>query len=82
MADTAPQPGPSSDGQQGGQAPQRRRVFPNPHALLRLAGSVLVQTHDEWKVSDRRYLSEASIALLDPTADRPKQVTTPALLTA
>ena len=33
-------------------------VFPNPAALLRLAGSVLVETHDEWQVTDRRYLSE------------------------
>ena len=40
-------------------------VFPNPAALLRLAGSVLVETHDEWQVTDRRYLSEGSMALLD-----------------
>ena len=33
-------------------------VFPNPAALLRLAGSVLVETHDELQVSDRRYPSE------------------------
>ena len=33
-------------------------VFPNPEALLRLAGAVLVETHDEWAVTDRRYLSE------------------------
>ena len=39
-------------------------VFPNPEALLRLAGAVLVEAHDEWQVSDRRYLSEGSIALL------------------
>jgi putative transposase len=39
-------------------------VFPNPDALLRLAGSVLVEAHDEWQVSDRRYLSEGSMALL------------------
>lgn len=33
-------------------------VFPNPAALLRLAAAVLVETHDEWQVSERRYLSE------------------------
>jgi putative transposase len=57
-------------------------VFPNPAALLRLAGSVLVETHDEWQVSDRRYLSEASMALLDKTTTDPKEVATTALLTA
>ncbi len=36
-------------------------VFPNPEALLRLAGAVLVEIHDEWAVADRRYLSEASM---------------------
>jgi hypothetical protein len=40
---------------------------PNPEALLRLAGAVLVEAHDEWQVSDRRYLSEASMALLTAT---------------
>src|SRR5215211_4214087 len=40
-------------------------VFPNPAALLRLAGAVLVEAHDEWQVSaERRYLSERSMALV------------------
>jgi len=39
-------------------------VFPNPAALLRLAGAVLVEAHDEWAATDRRYLSEHSMAQL------------------
>jgi putative transposase len=39
-------------------------VFPNPDALLRLAGAVLVEAHDEWQTGDRRYLSEATMAAL------------------
>jgi hypothetical protein len=41
-------------------------IFPNDQSLLRLAGCVLIEAHDEWQVSDRRYLSEASMALLNP----------------
>jgi hypothetical protein len=37
-----------------------RGVFPDPAALLRLAGAVLVEAHDERQVSERRYLSEGS----------------------
>ena len=39
-------------------------IFPNEAGVLRLAGSVLLEVHDEWQVSDRRYLSEASMAKL------------------
>jgi putative transposase len=57
-------------------------VFPNPAALLRLAGAVLVEAHGEWQAGERRYLSEASMALVDSTAKNPKEIATPALLTA
>lgn len=40
-------------------------VFPNPAALLRLAGAVLVEQHDEWEAGSRRYLSEDSMRQLD-----------------
>jgi putative transposase len=44
-------------------------VFPNPEALLRLAGAVLVEAHDEWQTGDRRYLAEGTMAaLLTPPA--------------
>ncbi len=39
-------------------------TFPNPAALLRLAGHVLIEQHDEWDGADRRYFSERSMALL------------------
>ena len=57
-------------------------VFPNPAALLRLAGAVLVETHDEWQVSDRRYLSEGSMAHLRAPAEPAEEVAPAALLTA
>jgi putative transposase len=41
-------------------------IFPNPAALLRLSACVLIEAHDEWQDGDRRYLSEASMALLNP----------------
>lgn len=41
-------------------------IFPNAAALHRLSACVLIEAHDEWQVSDRRYLSEASMALLTP----------------
>jgi transposase-like protein len=39
-------------------------TFPNPAALLRLAGHVLIEQHDEWDGADRRYFSDHSMKLL------------------
>ena len=57
-------------------------VFPNPAALLRLAGSVLVEAHDEWQVADKRYLSETSLALLDISDQSTETIAPTAALTA
>ncbi len=45
-------------------APTSSGIFPNEAGVLRLAGSVLLEVHDEWQVTDRRYLSEGSMAKL------------------
>jgi transposase-like protein len=39
-------------------------MFPNDHAIDRLVTAVIVEQHDEWAVTDRRYLSETSMARL------------------
>ena len=50
-------------------------IFPNAAARLRLSACVLIEAHDEWQVAERRYLSEGSIAQLNPPAQPPSRST-------
>lgn len=38
-------------------------IYPDDHALIRLAAGLLVEINDEWMVQ-HRYISQASMALL------------------
>lgn len=40
-------------------------IFPDDASVIRLVGAVLVDQHDEWQATERRYLSEGSMAQID-----------------
>ena len=57
-------------------------IFPNDASILRSISAVLVETHDEWSVAERRYLSEESMALLDAITDELDDEEVPLAITA
>ena len=44
-------------------------IFPNEASAIRLVGAILADLHDEWQATERRYLSEHSMATLCPERD-------------
>jgi putative transposase len=46
-------------------------IFPNDASALRLITAVCVETHEEWLVAEKRYMSEGSMALLTNADELP-----------
>ena len=46
-------------------------ISPNEASVMRLAGSVLIDAHDEWQASERRYFSLESMAKLASPSSTP-----------
>jgi len=44
-------------------------IFPNEASVIRLGGAVLLDVHDEWVSTERRYFSESSMAKLYAVVD-------------
>ncbi|HWH45502.1 MAG TPA: IS256 family transposase [Thermoleophilaceae bacterium] len=55
-------------------------IFPNEAAIVRLVGAVLMETHDEWQITERRYFSEGSMAAIHAPAPPAITEERPALL--
>jgi hypothetical protein len=49
-------------------------IFSDDQPVIRLVGAVLAEQHDDWQTTDRRYLSEGCMRLIDQPLS--KEVTT------